>query len=61
MIDAKDGYVSRAAASKHQMLAATLELAKDRVVELADGIEPMVCVDLSEVTAQAYASPAATI
>jgi hypothetical protein len=61
MIDAKDGYVSRAAAAKHRRLAATLELAKDRIVELSDGIEPIVSADLSEVTAQAYASQAAAI
>lgn len=56
MIDAKDGYVPRRAASKHARLAKTLDLAAQRLMELTDGIEPMVAADLSEVTAQGYVS-----
>lgn len=56
---AKDGYVSKAAVNRNTRLAEALELARARLKELADTVEPMVAADLPDVTQQAYVSQAA--
>lgn len=61
MLDAQDGYVSRAKASKNVRLAKTLDLARERLIELTDGIGPMVAADLPEVTKQAFTAQTAAM
>lgn len=60
-LSSKDGYISRAAAGKNERLAKTLDLARQRIIELSDGIEPIAAAGLPEVTRLAYAAQAAAI
>jgi hypothetical protein len=61
MIDAQDGYIRRAAASRHVRLAKTLDLARQRILDLSDSLEAVVAADLPDVTRRAYASQASAI
>ncbi|MFJ5861492.1 phage minor head protein [Pseudarthrobacter sp. NPDC092439] len=54
MLAAKDGRLSHRQVDQNVRLAKTLELAREALEELADGIEPLVADDLGPVTTDAY-------